>query len=561
MKNFLSSIVLVFILTTNTMAQNPGPNVSWQQCFGTSESDLINSIKSIKSGEKFIATAFFYHKDYFLVNEVDSGFYMLVFDKNFNLIKKLPIPLNATHIIEQPDGQILLAGTTIKFWDKHNVFQNTPDNDPFMGDFAFVQIDSTLSNITWAKAYGSTGQENYMVDVITLQDKSIIFTGTTRGSNVDIPDNSPCFNPFSENAVVFKIDSLGNKQWVKVFGGSGSEIPMGKIIKFHDNLFRIDMSSSSDNCDYTGTTPFSSTGIFKTQIILIDTVGNILKRVIKDDGKDLTWKAGGWRKNGKTYIIGTASAKTALYPTYPSHDKQEFGIGIYNDSLNLIDMKVWGGKDRDILTNYVQKTNNEYYFWGQTASSDGLGDVKNFKGGSADYWLMKTDSNFHVIWSKTVGSAGMDANQYEKFPTDAMLINSSELIIVDRIYPPQVLPNGDVTCGIYSERQPTFQDADAWIVAFDLTTGIDILPIKEDAIFKIYPNPTSNLLIIRNSKPTGKKYKISITDQLGKTVKEIQYEDTKEFSLSIEDIVDGIYFFSVQKNRKQLFVQKILVRK
>lgn len=560
MKRSILSILFLSLLNTITFAQNPGPNVSWQKCFSTNGTDWINSVKSIKSGKYFIATAFLNTKDNYLANQVDTGSFLLVFDNNFNLIKKTYIPIFATHIREQTDGKILLAGTLKKYWDRYNVFLNTPDNSPTAGDFAIIKLDSSLTNIVWAKAYGSTGQETYMVDLITLPDKSIIFTGTTRGNNVDIPDNFPCFNPFQENSVIFKIDSLGIKQWVKVFGGDGGEVPLGNIIKYNDNLFRIDIKSSSDNCDYTGTAPFSSTGIFKTQIILFDSNGNIIKRKIDDDGKDLTWKSAGWRRDGKTYMIGSASARTALHPTYPSHDGLEFGIAIYDDSLNLIDMKVWGGKGRDFLSNYIQKSENEYYFWGQTTSADNQGDVKNYKGGYADYWLMKTDSNFNIIWSKTVGSSGMDANLDEKFPTDAMILNNSELVIVDFIYPPKILPDGDVNCGIYYEITFGAQLPDGWIVSFDLTTGVELVPNTSSSHIKLYPNPANNILNIENSKPTNSKIKISISNSLGKTIMELEnLIDNGNHSVDISGLDGGIYTLTISRKKKIIATQKFIV--
>lgn len=560
MIKIILSVLLFCILNIDTMAQNPGPNVSWQRCYGTTGNDYINSIKPIKSGQYFIATSFFLNKNNFLANSNDTGSFVLVFDTNFNLIKKTYIPIFATHIIEQTDGKILLAGTLKKYWDRYNVFQNTPDNSPTAGDFAIIKLDSTLTNIVWAKAYGSTGQETYLVDIITLPDNSIIFTGTTRGNNVDIPDNSPCFNPFQENTVIFKIDSLGNKQWVKVFGGDGAEGPLGNIIKYNDNLFRVDIKSSSDNCDYAGTAPFSNSGIFKTQIILFDSNGNIIKRKIDDDGKDLTWKSAGWRRNGKTYIIGSASAETALHPTFPSHEGLEFGIAIYDDSLNLIDMKVWGGKGRDFLSNYIQKSENEYYFWGQTTSSDNQGDVKNYKGGYADYWLMKTDSNFNIIWSKTIGSTGMDANLYEKFPTSGMLINNSELIVVDLIYPPQTLPDGDVNCGIFSELVPGAQMSDGWIVSFDLTTGIEFIPNTSSSHIKLYPNPANNIINFENTKPTNSKIKISITNSIGEIlIEKDELIDNGFNTINISGLNSGIYTLTISRKKKILTVQKFIV--
>jgi hypothetical protein len=41
----------------------------------------------------------------------------------------------------------------------------------------------------------------------------------------------------------------------------------------------------------------------------------------------------------------------------------------------------------------------------------------------------------------------------------------------------------------------------------------------------------------------------------------MKYEDSSEYTLSVTDLEDGIYFISIQNNKKQLLNQKIVVKK
>ena len=229
----------------------------------------------------------------------------------------------------------------------------------------------------------------------------------------------------------------------------------------------------------------------------------------------------------------------------------------------MVNQKLFGGNGYDFFFDHIYDTSGNHIFFGATASSDNSGDITNYKGGYSDYWIVKTDTNFNIIWSRTVGSIGKDSYLYYNFPSNKMIIRGSELILAFEIYPPLQLPNGDVSCGLYTLKygDSTRQYRDAWMVAFDLTTGIEMIPTKMETNFKLSPNPTGNVITIQNSNPTGKNYKLSIADQLGKVVKEMKYEDSNEFILSVADLDDGMYFISIQNNKKQLFTQKIVVKK
>ncbi len=563
MNRFLLILLLTISLSSNILAQNPGPNVSWQKCFSTSEEDYFNSIIKLESGD-YLATMYFGAKDHFLSSDTSSENYLVKFDNNFNVIWKRYIPMYATKIIILNDKSFVLAGLTTSWLNKGKIFNDIHGLDQFSADLAILKYDSNAQNVIWAHAYGSTGAEDQLFDCIQTSDNGFIFTGKTRGSNGDIPNSRPCFNPFAQDATIMKVNSLGALQWVKMINGSLGDIPSGSIVSLSNDKYKIDIISNSDDCDFAGTQPFDlNLSNFKLLTLIINENGNEIKRKIDDTGKQFQYIVKSWQKNNRFYSVGYTLADLAYSPTFPSHDDADGSVAVYDDSLNLISQKLFGGKGYDFFFDHIYDNTGNHIFFGATASSDNSGDIKNYKGGTSDYWILKTDTNFNIIWSRTVGSNGMDSYLYYNFPYNKMLINGNELVLAFNIYPPKITPNNDVTCGLYTTHQgdTSVQYPDAWLVAFDLTTGIEIEPILKSSTFKLFPNPTSNVITIQNSNPTAKKYKIFITDQLGKIVKEIQYEDTKEFSLSIEDLDNGIYFISVQKNRKQLFSQKIVIRK
>ena len=565
MKKLLLIIALIFNFTTQILAQNPGPNITWQKCFSTSGDDTFYSLIEIPTGG-YYATIELEKKDNFLVNDTTGGYFLVKFNADFNIIWKRFIPLFATEIILEPNGSIILGGLTTQFINKGNVFKDIhgADLDIYSADLALLKLDSTGQKVLWAHAYGSTGAEDQFFDLIPTNNSGFLFSGTTRGSNGDINPNRPCYNPFLEDAVFMKVDSLGMLQWVKTITGSTADVPTGSIVELSPNKYRIDVLSNSDDCDFAGTLPFDyNSKNYRTLSMIIDENGNEFKRKLDGTGKLAQYFAKTWKKGNKIYGVGYAYANVAYNPTFPTHKAAEGLVVVFDDSLNMVNQKLFGGNGYDFFFDHIYDTSGNHIFFGATASSDNSGDITNYKGGYSDYWIVKTDTNFNIVWSRTVGSIGKDSYLYYNFPSNKMIIRGSELILAFEIYPPLQLPNGDVSCGLYTLKygDSTRQCRDAWMVAFDLTTGIEMIPTKMETNFKLFPNPTGNVITIQNSNPTGKKYKISIADQLGKVVKEMKYEDSNEFTLSVGDLDDGMYFISIQNNKKLLFTQKIMVKK
>lgn len=68
----------------------------------------------------------------------------------------------------------------------------------------------------------------------------------------------------------------------------------------------------------------------------------------------------------------------------------------------MIWQKFFGGSEYDDFKVAMESPDGGYLFAGNTCSSDG--DVKQNHGNS-DYWIIKTDSNGNIVWSKTFGGS------------------------------------------------------------------------------------------------------------------------------------------------------------
>lgn len=124
------------------------------------------------------------------------------------------------------------------------------------GDGWMVNLDS-IGNIIWSRSYGGSSNEN-IYKLIPLADKSIIAFGrTTLGHGAG-------------DLWLFKLDSLGNMLWEKFYGGSGREYPENIELTADDGFAMFAQSESSDG-DVGA--PFNNATDY--WMLKVDSLGNI----------------------------------------------------------------------------------------------------------------------------------------------------------------------------------------------------------------------------------------------------------------------------------------------
>ncbi len=77
---------------------------------------------------------------------------------------------------------------------------------------------------------------------------------------------------------------------------------------------------------------------------------------------------------------------------------------IHAQEFDIMFQQCYGGSDWD-GSKTILPYNNGFYLFGNTSSNDG--DV-SFNYGKTDYWLFQTDENGQIIWEKTYGGSDED---------------------------------------------------------------------------------------------------------------------------------------------------------
>ena len=108
-----------------------------------------------------------------------------------------------------------------------------------MGDFVIAEIRSTGS-VEWIKNYGGTLDESFG-SVIAAHDGGYIAVGSSYSK-----DNHLSTTRIGRDFVIAKFDTKGNKEWIKNYGGNGTDLFLSVIPAQYGGYIAVGNSNSND---------------------------------------------------------------------------------------------------------------------------------------------------------------------------------------------------------------------------------------------------------------------------------------------------------------------------
>jgi hypothetical protein len=486
------------------------------------------------------------------------------------------------------DGGYIIGG-----YSNSNIGRDKTQNtwSVLVFDYWIVKTDS-LGNKQWDKDFGSTGQD-YLTCLKQTVDGGYILGGY---SYLGISGNKSQAGYGDWDYWIIKIDSVGNKQWDKDFGGSN-----------YDKLYSIEQTV--DRGYILGGVSYSGISGNKTQatwggddywIVKTDSLGN--KQWDRDFGGtfgDQLYSVKQTADGG--YILGGCSE------SHISGNKSQttWGLGDFwilkTDSLGN---KQWdqdfGGTSSDVLCSLMQTSDGGYILGGLSASLASGNKTSGFKGGKYDYWIVKTDSLGVKQWDKDFGGLGSEEYfgnisqtsdggylfagtsrspvggdktesnfGYEQtwvLKTDLHGIKQWDKTLqtstpaADQTGFAIQTKDGCYTMANYTaagiggnKSQPCWGGADYWIIKFcdsTLTTSIPIIN-QQSSIFNIFPNPTTGSIQLTISTKQNTPLRCEIINVLGEKVFETEIKNTApdmhrdDVSLNVSFLAKGIYLVKV----------------
>ncbi|MDC8105570.1 T9SS type A sorting domain-containing protein [Chryseobacterium sp. B21-037] len=229
-------------------------NIVWQKTLGGSADEDGVDIQQTNEGG-YIAIGSTYSTDGDITsNHGQRDMWIIKLDSSGNIQWQNTYGFlyqdDGNQIRQTPDGSYVVIGS-------YN-FSSTDTSD-----FWILKLDPS-GVVIWEKTYGGTSREN-PYDIQNTSDNGYILVGYTQSSDGDITGNHG-----QGEVWMLKLNSSGDLQWQKTFGGTSSDY--GEAIqRTLDGGYIIAGNAQSTNGDVTGNHGSSDFWIIKT-----DSSGNIM---------------------------------------------------------------------------------------------------------------------------------------------------------------------------------------------------------------------------------------------------------------------------------------------
>lgn len=366
---------------------------------------------------------------------------------------------------------------------------------------------NSAGNIQWQRSYGGSSHDNCRSIIQTL-DGGYAMAGYTLSN-----DNDLSLNQGQGDVWVLKITSTGNVQWSETFGGSGYDV--GEcIIQNSDGSYIIVASTDSEDGDVTGSHGFGEAWIFK----LNSNGGPMWSKTLGGSGFDGLYGATITADGGYAFIGYAESNDGDLAGHNPVGGDLWL---VKTDAFGEIQwQKTYGGSDfEDAYT--IHPTDDGYIITGYTASNDG-----DFSGnhGDIDYLVFKVNNTGDMQWHKCIGGPEEDFSFSSALTTDGGIILTGG----------SNSDGGDVTGG--------HGYFDGWVVKLSGTVSMDEEPTTHINTTSIYPNPAAAHITLSN---IARGAVITIHDSNGKLMHEAVVNETQAI-INTTQYASGVYMVQVK---------------
>ncbi len=439
----------------------------------------------------------------------------------------------ANAALMETDGSVVIGGHS-----KSNVAceksQNRYDPD---GDYWVIKIDSAGNKI-WDKRFGWNYYEEIR-DIVKTDEGYLLagnaaYPGGYQGG--DVADSS--HGPY-DNFWIVKIDSIGNKLSDKFYGGYlYTDIMVAK--RGVDGSY-FSGSTSEINATWDISTPTFG-GTLDGWILKVDSLGNKLW--------DLRLGGNKWDGINECLINSNAELVVCLQTSGNSangniNDTVSRGLSdfilykIGSDSGNIIMQRRMGSNKDDNIIKAVQMPDNGYMLLCRSSSDSAYDKSENSKG-NEDFWFVRTDSMFNVMWDKTIGG-----NSYEGYPAIVFLDDSNFVIAGQSASD----VSGDKTLPLFDTINSGVSAGDIWIMKYTIGTQTAVAEQTAISNFSVYPNPVLSYMHIQlpYSAMKLKSTVAVITNVAGRMVYKNEFDISQhnEIDINVSSIPAGIYFIRI----------------
>ncbi|HYV91469.1 MAG TPA: T9SS type A sorting domain-containing protein [Chitinophagales bacterium] len=454
-------------------------------------------------------------------------------------------------IQQTEDGGYIVAGITN---------ENGGDVSGYLGGSSncwIVKLAADGNNIEWQKCYYAAAAYSIRL----TSDGGFIVAGIGGNNAIDY--------------WILKLDSVGNIDWQKNYGGPGYDSPTS-IQQTEDGGYIVAGQSNANGGYVSGNHGYNKNDYW---IVKLDSVGNLAwQKSFGGTGDDVAYSIQQTEEGGFIVAGYTTSYDGDVSGNHPGSDANpimaDFWIVKLDSGGNLLWQKCLGGSSYDIAYSIQQTTDGTFIIAGYTGSHDG--DVTGFNG-YTDTWVVNLAAGcpapFRDFAVTNLTSTSATLNWGTRDCVDGYVVRSSEEGSIDLLGTDVgnsgLLNLGGLTPSTNYEWSVASHCVDGGIDQYSepsptqkFTTPPVKLQQEKLLVFDcaLYPNPTVGNFTLDITSSASGIAKIEITTLLGNLIYKDnlmvnEQNNTYEFNSVLQS--QGLYIVTITLNNEKV-VRKIL---